>query len=118
MQSQVVRGFRSATLLYKQMHTLTRVAPISTYRPTIMVNTPVRTFFGGKKTEEKSEKTTQDSEEKEADKNAADKDSKKKESSGSSSDSSGDEAELSKDDVKKVKALFQEQEVEIKSLQK
>lgn len=31
---------------------------------------------------------------------------------------SEDEAELSKDDVKKIKALFQEQEAEIKSMEK
>ena len=92
MQSQVVRGFRSATLLYRQMHTLTRVAHINTYRPTMMVNTPMRTFFGSKKTEdkaektEKTEKTTQEakSEEKEADKDAVkDSKNKKKESAGS-----------------------------------
>lgn len=76
-------------------------------------------FFGKKENKEtekpkdnkESEKTTKEPEEKNKAKEAS-ADSNKKPESGTGSSSDG-EAELTKEDVKKIKVLFAEQETEI-----
>lgn len=56
MQNKIVYSMRSATLLYRQMHTLSRIAPHATvFRPSMLVQQPMRSFFGGKKEAEKAQ---------------------------------------------------------------
>jgi len=129
MQNKVVHSLRSATLLYRQMHTLSRMVPqTAVYRNHMLMQQPMRSFFGGRKEEKKTEEKPKADEKKPKEEKKAKADEKpkketaapeekpKEEKTSSSDEESADE--LSKEDVKKIKVLFAEQEEEIASMKK